>query len=81
MSALNELKKIKTKTKRRLGQGHGSGSVKTSGRGTKGQRSRNKCQSILKEGDYHLLKDSPSVEEKARIKYLKINQSELMLNF
>lgn len=29
-----------SKKKRRLGQGHGSGRVKTSGRGTKGQKSR-----------------------------------------
>ncbi len=38
---LNELPKRKsTKDKKRVGRGHGSGSVKTSGRGMNGQKSR-----------------------------------------
>ncbi len=37
---LNSLPKIVTKSKKRLGRGHGSGRVKTSGRGTKGQKAR-----------------------------------------
>ena len=37
---LNSLPKIKEKKYRRIGQGHGSGRVKTSGRGTKGQKAR-----------------------------------------
>jgi large subunit ribosomal protein L15 len=40
--ALNSLKKIKKNSKKRVGQGHGSGKVKTGGRGTKGQKARNK---------------------------------------
>jgi len=39
---LSSLPGIITKEKRRLGLGHGSGRSKTSGRGTKGQKSRNK---------------------------------------
>lgn len=41
MNTANLVKIVKT-PKKRLGQGHGSGRVKTSGRGQKGQKSRNK---------------------------------------
>ncbi len=37
---LNSLPKIVKKSQKRLGRGHGSGRVKTSGRGTKGQKAR-----------------------------------------
>lgn len=37
---LNELPKITKRAAKRLGRGHGSGKVKTSGRGTKGQKAR-----------------------------------------
>ncbi len=37
---LNSLPKITDKKYRRIGRGHGSGRVKTSGRGTKGQKAR-----------------------------------------
>lgn len=37
---LNSLPKITEKQYRRIGRGHGSGRVKTSGRGTKGQKAR-----------------------------------------
>ncbi len=37
---LNNLPKITEKKYRRIGRGHGSGRVKTSGRGTKGQKAR-----------------------------------------
>ncbi len=37
---LNNLPKITEKAYRRIGRGHGSGRVKTSGRGTKGQKAR-----------------------------------------
>ncbi len=37
---LTTLPKIVTRPKKRLGRGHGSGKVKTSGRGTKGQKAR-----------------------------------------
>lgn len=38
--SLNKLPKITTRKAKRLGRGHGSGKVKTSGRGTKGQKAR-----------------------------------------
>ena len=37
---LSTLPKTKTRSAKRLGRGHGSGRVKTSGRGTKGQKAR-----------------------------------------
>ena len=37
---LSKLPKIVERPKKRLGRGHGSGKVKTSGRGTKGQKAR-----------------------------------------
>ncbi|HEV2339562.1 MAG TPA: 50S ribosomal protein L15 [Patescibacteria group bacterium] len=37
---ISQLPKITDRKKRRVGQGHGSGRVKTSGRGTKGQKAR-----------------------------------------
>jgi large subunit ribosomal protein L15 len=37
---LDNLPKIVQRPKKRLGRGHGSGKVKTSGRGTKGQKAR-----------------------------------------
>lgn len=37
---LSTLPKIVARSKKRLGRGHGSGRVKTSGRGTKGQKAR-----------------------------------------
>ncbi|MEK7565443.1 MAG: 50S ribosomal protein L15 [Patescibacteria group bacterium] len=40
MTNLSNLPKIVSKSKKRLGRGHGSGKVKTSGRGTKGQKAR-----------------------------------------
>lgn len=40
MTNLTNLPKIVTRPKKRLGRGHGSGRVKTSGRGTKGQKAR-----------------------------------------
>ncbi len=40
MTNLSNLPKIVSRSKKRLGRGHGSGKVKTSGRGTKGQKAR-----------------------------------------
>lgn len=40
MTNLTNLPNIVTRPKKRLGRGHGSGKVKTSGRGTKGQKAR-----------------------------------------
>ena len=44
MTDLSNLPAITKTSKKRLGRGHGSGKVKTSGRGTKGQKAREKVK-------------------------------------
>ena len=41
---IDKLPKITHKSKKRVGRGYGSGRAKTSGRGTKGQKARNKVK-------------------------------------
>lgn len=65
---LNKLPKIKEKSKKRLGQGHGSGRVKTSGRGTKGQKSRGKVPQRFEGGALPLTKRLPYLRGKGRNK-------------
>ncbi|OGH09033.1 MAG: 50S ribosomal protein L15 [Candidatus Levybacteria bacterium RBG_16_35_6] len=71
MTTLNTLKKLTTKQKRRLGQGHGSGRGKTAGRGTKGQRSRNKIPIYFEGGALPLIKRLPYRRGKGRNKVFK----------
>jgi len=71
MSDLNSLKKLTTKQKRRLGQGHGSGRGKTAGRGTKGQKSRNKVPIYFEGGGLPLIKRLPYRRGKGRNKVFK----------
>jgi len=52
--------------KKRLGRGHGSGKVKTSGRGTKGQRSRGKIRLGFEGGQLALIKRLPLLRGKDR---------------
>ncbi len=52
--------------KKRLGRGHGSGKVKTSGRGTKGQRSRGKIRLGFEGGQLQLIKRLPLLRGKDR---------------
>ncbi len=54
------------KKKRRLGQGHGSGRVKTSGRGTKGQKARRDISLTFEGGALPLIKRLPFRRGKAR---------------
>ncbi len=68
---LHNLKKITTKKKRRLGQGHGSGRVKTSGRGTKGQKARGKLPISFEGGAVNLIKRLPFRRGKNRNKVFK----------
>lgn len=68
---LSNLTKIKTKGKRRLGQGHGSGRVKTSGRGTKGQKARGKIPVQFEGGAVPLIKRLPLRRGKGRNKVFK----------
>lgn len=56
---IHQLPKTTTKGKRRLGQGHGSGRVKTSGRGTKGQKARGKIPLFFEGGALSLIKRMP----------------------
>lgn len=63
---LSKLPKITTKAKRRLGQGHGSGRVKTSGRGTKGQKARRNIALSFEGGALPLIKRLPFLRGKER---------------
>lgn len=66
--SLSNLQRIKTKSKKRLGQGHGSGRVKTSGRGTKGQKARGKIPQRFEGGALPLTKRMPYLRGKGRNK-------------
>ncbi|MFH1832648.1 MAG: 50S ribosomal protein L15 [Candidatus Levyibacteriota bacterium] len=68
---LQNLTKIKKRTKRRLGQGHGSGRVKTSGRGTKGQKARGKISLSFEGGAVSLIKRLPFRRGKDKNKAFK----------
>lgn len=65
---LSNLKKITKLRKKRLGQGHGSGRVKTSGRGTKGQKARGKIPLSFEGGAVSLIKRLPFRRGKGRQK-------------
>ncbi len=52
--------------KKRLGRGHGSGKVKTSGRGTKGQKSRDGIHIGFEGGQLPLIKRLPLLRGKGR---------------
>jgi large subunit ribosomal protein L15 len=64
--ALHSLPKLIDKKKRRVGQGHGSGRVKTSGRGTKGQKARSKVPMTFEGGALPLIKRLPFLRGKGR---------------
>lgn len=68
---LSKLPKTKRKSKKRLGQGHGSGRVKTSGRGTKGQKARNSVSLSFEGGALSLIKRLPFHRGKGRNKVFK----------
>lgn len=63
---LHTLSKIVDKRKRRVGQGHGSGRVKTSGRGTKGQKARNSVPLTFEGGALPLIKRLPFLRGKMK---------------
>ncbi|MGH7246320.1 MAG: uL15 family ribosomal protein, partial [Candidatus Levyibacteriota bacterium] len=56
---LSQLSPIVEKKKRRAGQGHGSGRVKTSDRGTKGQKARRNIPMRFEGGALPLVKRLP----------------------
>ena len=59
-------KKIVRRPKKRLGRGHGSGKVKTSGRGTKGQKSKGRIRIGFEGGQLQLIKRLPLLRGKGR---------------
>src|SRR3972149_9853567 len=71
MADLSFLPKTTSKKKKRLGQGHGSGRVKTSGRGTKGQKARNKVSLTFEGGALPLIKRLPFRRGKGKNKVFK----------
>lgn len=68
---LNNLISIKKNGKKRLGQGHGSGRGKTAGRGTKGQKARNKVPIYFEGGAVPLIKRLPFRRGKMRNKVFR----------
>ncbi len=60
--------KLVVRPKKRLGRGHGSGKVKTSGRGTKGQKARGTVRIGFEGGQLALIKRLPLLRGKDRNK-------------
>lgn len=65
---LYSLTKITKRSQKRLGQGHGSGRGKTAGRGTKGQKARNKIPIDFEGGALPLIKRLPFLRGKGKNK-------------
>lgn len=68
---LHSLPQTNEKKKKRLGQGHGSGRVKTSGRGTKGQKARGNVPLRFEGGALALIKRLPFLRGKGRNRSLQ----------
>lgn len=65
---IHELPKIVRRPKKRLGRGHGSGKVKTSGRGTKGQKARDSIPPGFEGGQISIIHRLPLLRGKGRNK-------------
>lgn len=63
---LSQLSKLVVISKKRLGRGHGSGKVKTSGRGTKGQKARGTMPPGFEGGQLPLTKRLPYLRGKGK---------------
>lgn len=63
---LSQLPSLVRRPKKRIGRGHGSGRVKTSGRGTKGQKARGKVRIGFEGGQSPLVKRLPYLRGKGR---------------
>lgn len=68
---LENLPKITDKKKKRLGLGHGSGRGKTGGRGTSGQKARNKIPLSFEGGALSIIKRLPLRRGKGRNKVFR----------
>lgn len=66
-----KLEKLVERSKKRVGRGHGSGKVKTSGRGTKGQKARGGVRIGYEGGQLPLIKRLPLLRGKAKNKSQK----------
>ncbi|MGE5041533.1 MAG: 50S ribosomal protein L15 [Candidatus Levyibacteriota bacterium] len=75
---LHSLPKITTKDKKRVGRGHGSGKVKTSGRGTKGQKARRDIKLHFEGGALPLIKRMPFL--RGRSKNISLKPQTLVVN-
>lgn len=64
--SLSSLTSIKGRPKKRLGRGHGSGRVKTSGRGTKGQKARGRIKLEFEGGQLPIIKRLPLLRGKGK---------------
>jgi large subunit ribosomal protein L15 len=65
---MSNLSAIVRRPKKRLGRGHGSGKVKTSGRGTKGQKARDDMPQGFEGGQVSILRRLPLLRGKGRNK-------------
>lgn len=65
-TAGGQLIRLVARSKKRLGRGHGSGKVKTSGRGTKGQKARDSVRIGFEGGQLPLIKRLPLLRGKGR---------------
>ncbi len=63
---LSQLPRLVASRNKRLGRGHGSGKVKTSGRGTKGQKARDSIPRGFEGGQLPLIKRLPLLRGKGR---------------
>lgn len=63
---LHSLKKTTKRSKKRVGRGHGSGKGKTAGRGTKGQKARERIKVGFEGGQQPLLRRLPLRRGKGR---------------
>lgn len=68
---LSKLPSIIERRKKRVGRGHGSGKVKTSGRGTKGQKARDSIRPGFEGGQVALIKRLPLLRGKGKNKSLR----------
>lgn len=65
---ISTLPSIVKRSKKRIGRGHGSGKVKTSGRGTKGQKARGKMSLTFNASGLSLIRRLPLIRGKYRNK-------------